>query len=207
MNRRQAVGVAVLALALAWQTSILTAQESVADGREAILAYLDGLRTLSGKYRQQDPDGEIVTGRFYIQRPDRFHFDEDAEDGNMIVSSGFWVAIIDKKSGSAPRYPVSSIPVGALLSDNPLEDDSFEILGVERVLSQLHMDVIQRGKPELGSLTLIFREKPLTLLGWIARDAQHHRTRVALQELDVNVEIDRDLFIIERYERDPAGAR
>ena len=192
-----------LALALTSMSPSFSLGQAVEidEDRSRILEYLDGIRSLAGRYEQFAPDGERNSGKFYIQRPNRVHFDEDAPDGSMIVSDGFWIAVIDKKSGSAPRYPLSSVPFASVLSEKPSEDESIEIHHVRRFGNRLQMLVSKRDKPELGLLTLLFEEDPFRLLGWLVRDAQQEETLVLLKIEEANGDFDRRLFMIERYER------
>lgn len=177
------------------------------DGRERILAWLDGLRTLSGRYRQFNPDGSEQTGRVYLKRPGRMHFDEDAEDGNWIIATGVWIAVIDKETRRGAWYPADSLPVAALLSDDPVSDESIIVSDLRTVAGAYHMTVTSRENPELGELTLVVAREPLALLGWIVRDAQNTRTAVRLETVAVNADIDDELFQIHRYEKAPGDDR
>ncbi len=200
--RRIAAVVLTACAVLASATSGVAAED---DGRELVLGYLDSIRSLSGSYLQVNPDGSEQTGRVYLQRPDKIHFEEDAEDGNWIIASGFWVAIIDKESGHAAWYPVDSLPVAALLSEDPFTDDRIEITGVQQYGDAYRLSVISKDKPELGELTIVVGGDPLELLGWTVLDAQSTVTAVQLTTDSVNAEIDQELFQIYRYERTPGN--
>lgn len=201
--RFMTIAMLTLSMALASPATSVNAQD---DGREKVLAFLDGLRSLSGRYRQINPDGSEQSGKIYLKRPDKVHFEEDADEGNWIIASGFWVAIIDKASGHAAWYPTDSLPIAALLSEDPLADERIEITAVQQYGDVYRLSVISSESPELGELTLVVGGEPMELLGWSVVDAQNTITNVRLITDSVNVDIDDELFQIHRYEQ-TAGER
>ena len=54
--------------------------------------------------------------------------------------------------------------------------------------------VVEAEKPDLGSLTLVFTENPLTLRQWTVVDQQGRRTTVSLSDLQLGVALDPRLF-------------
>lgn len=181
---------AVLLALAACATSAL-AEDSL---QAQVLSSFQEIRTLSGRYEQIAPDGARTTGAFYLARPGQFHFAEDDPEGLILVSDGEWVAVIDRKSGEAPLYPLDSTPIAALFSENPDADPTVSILGATRVNGTIRTTITRKDDEALGKVTLVMQESDLQLLGWIVEDAQGLVTVVRIDILNRNGPIPERLF-------------
>ena len=58
----------------------------------------------------------------------------------------------------------------------------------------ISVSVAKKSQPSAGGITLIFKDKPLTLKQWRVTDAQQITTLVTLDNMETNVKTDEALF-------------
>lgn len=193
MNRRT-----LLAAAFAAPLLGFAAPSSASDARELarISAYLNSITTLTGEFVQIDPDGILSEGEFFMSRPGRIRFEYGEPNPALVVSDGFWVAVIDKRYNSVDRYPLSETPLNLILKKNVNLAQEGAVEGIEVADGQMRVTAIDPANPGRGSITLIFGANPLELRQWIVNDAQGGSTTVALSEMRSNVSISAEKFVI-----------
>lgn len=195
MDRRSFLAV-IVAAALAPR---LAAAQSV--DVSAIDAYLRGLRTAQGGFRQTNPNGSVQTGRFYLSRPGRMRFEYDTPKGAMVIADGINVAVFDPKSTRvSSRYPLGRTPLSLLLrSDLSLREPGM-VKGAVREGGEVTLTVVDPRMPDEGRLALTFAENPVALRRWVVTTKAGQRTAVELTDLRTGVALDRSLFNIELAE-------
>lgn len=196
MNRRT-----LIAAALALPLFGLASPSSANDARELarISAYLNSITTLTGAFVQIDPDGILSEGEFYMSRPGRIRFEYGEPNPALVISDGFWVAVVDKRYNQVDRYPLSETPLNLILKENVNLSQEGAVEGVEVADGQMRVTAHDPSNPDRGSITMIFGANPLELRQWIVNDAQGGATTVALSDTRSNVSISAEKFVI------PAG--
>jgi len=190
-----------IAAAPAQTRAALTAEQQA--DLDRVQTYLNDIRTLRSTFLQVADNGDVARGTFYLSRPGRMRIEYDPPVKNFIVADGRFVYFWD-----ADLKQQSNAPIGSTLADFLLREDirlSGDVI-VTNVVNQagvLEVTLIQASDPGLGSLTLVFEDRPLRLRKWRVLDAQGLTTEVALQDPRTGVELDRDLF----YFRDPTRGR
>ncbi len=58
----------------------------------------------------------------------------------------------------------------------------------------IRVTVVEAAHPDLGSLTMVFTENPLSLRQWTVVDQQGRRTTVTLSDVQTGVALDPRLF-------------
>lgn len=192
MNRRDLFAAAA-ALCL---SAALPAQANDARDLARISAYLNSITTLAGDFVQIDPDGLLSEGEFFISRPGRIRFEYAEPNPALVISDGFWVAVIDKRYDQIDRYPLSETPLNLILKENVNLAQEGAVQRIEQGDGQMRVLAIDPDHPERGSITLIFGANPLELRQWIIDDSQGGVTTVALSETRSNVAIEPKVFVI-----------
>ncbi|HJL16051.1 MAG TPA: outer-membrane lipoprotein carrier protein LolA, partial [Sandaracinaceae bacterium LLY-WYZ-13_1] len=90
--------------------------------------------------------------------------------------------------------PVDKTPVGLLLNEEIRLAGPVTIRSIAEISGELHLTVFQTDDPGQGELTLIFGLDPIELRRWEVLDAQGKRTRVLLENLESDVDLDNRLF-------------
>ncbi|SDD29074.1 LolA family protein [Kordiimonas lacus] len=170
--------------------------------------YMDGVETLEAEFRQHAPNGNIATGRLYLERPGYVRFDYTDETPFLIVADGKTLNFVDYEIGQVTKWPLKKTPLRALLGGS-----------VDLASLQAHIEMGRPGfedlillsardpeNPEQGEITLNFMPDDsmptgLRLLGWQVLDAKGEITQLTLTDQKVNTALDDALWTFE----DPRG--
>lgn len=150
-----------------------------------IEVYLNGLRTLKARFLQVAPDGSTSQGTAYLQRPGRMRFEYDKPSPFLLVA-GFGSAVFyDRQLNQTTSVPLSTTPLGILLSDNFKLSGDITVTAITRQPGQIQVTTLRTGSPADGTLTLVFADAPLALRQWAVVDAQRQETRVSLFSIEL----------------------
>lgn len=181
-----------------------TSGEISSSDRSAILraaaTSLSDAVTAKGRFTQVGPDGSVTQGDFALRRPGRMRFDYDDPTPILIVSDGSTVAMEDTDLETVDRVPLASTPLGLILDDELNFETEARVTDVRRTDSEVSVAIEDRSGESEGQLTLYFDASNYELLSWRAVDANRQVTRVALQDIKTNVNVDPRLFRLD----DPA---
>ncbi|MEL6125606.1 MAG: outer membrane lipoprotein carrier protein LolA [Pseudomonadota bacterium] len=185
--------IAAAALALAAPTA------AVADADlERVSAYLNGLKTAQGTFLQANNDGSVSSGTYYISKPGLMRFDYAPPVPAVVISDGWWVAVVDRASNADPqRYPLVSTPLNLILQDDVDLTDEDMVQAVNREAGLIRITALDPDRPEIGTIELVFRDNPLALAEWIVTNEAGERTNVLLSDMVRDVSIPRRRFSIE----------
>jgi len=157
-------------------------------------AYLNGLRTLRARFLQVAPDGTITEGNAWIERPGRMRFEYDAPSPLLLVAGNGGGMFYDKSLKQVTHFPLSSTPLGILLSENLRIEGAVTVSGIERLPGQIQVSMFRTAAPGEGSLTLVFADNPLSLRQWVITDPQLRETSVSLFNSTLGGRFDQKLF-------------
>lgn len=159
-----------------------------------IEAYLNGLRTLRARFLQVAPDGGITEGNAWIERPGRMRFEYDPPSPLLLVAGNGGGMFYDRSLKQVTHFPLSSTPLGILLSDNLKLAGDVSISGIERLPGQIQVSMFRTGSPGDGSITLVLADNPLSLRQWMITDAQQRETTVSLFNVTLGGRFEQKLF-------------
>jgi outer membrane lipoprotein-sorting protein len=163
---------------------------------------LASAKTAKGRFTQLAPDGSVTKGDFALRRPGRMRFDYDEPTPILIVANGTTVAMEDRDLETVDRVPLASTPLGLILDDQLDFETEARVTDVQRTSSEIAVTMEDRRGEAEGALTLYFDPASYQLLSWRALDANQQVTRVALQDIETNVEVSPRLFRMD----DPADS-
>jgi outer membrane lipoprotein-sorting protein len=176
----------------------LTAQD-MADLRR-ISAYLTGIRTMAGRFRQISSDGTTATGNLWMARPGRMRFEYDPPSPILLIADQSYVYYVDKQLAQMSKVGLKSTPAWFLLRD-PITFDDLVVTRFERGANLLRVTVVAPAEPDNGSLTMVFGNEPLALRQWTIVDQQRRATTVSIYDAQFGIALDPELFVY----RDPYG--
>lgn len=151
---------------------------------ERVEQYLNGIRSLQGRFVQTTSRGGRAEGEVALLRPGRVRFDYDSPNPTLLVADGLNFVIYDRELEQATMIPLSRTPLWLLLREEVRFDDGLDVLDVERGAGYLAVLLRQAGAPEEGTIELVFETDPLELRLWEVEDSQGVRTQVELFDLD-----------------------
>ena len=172
---------------------------------ERAAAYLQGLATVSARFEQAAPDGQVTRGVLYLQRPGKARFEYDPPARMLIVSDGRTVALSDLRLKSFDRAPLSATPLNILLAKQVRLDRGVKIGRVDRNAEGFALTAVDIAHEADGRLVIYFADAAgrLALKGWNVVDAQGRTTKVRLGDLQPRSGLSPELFVV----RDPRTIR
>ena len=184
------------AAALTLPAAPVAAQSQASQLNRAVKA-LRGITTLKADFTQTDRQGRSMAGKITLKNPGKIRFAYN-EANMLVVSDGKALTLVDYDVQQVEKWPIKNSPLGALL------DPSRDISRYGKVQSSskngvLSIEVSDPGKPEYGTITLIFVNDPsapggLQLNSWVALDSQNVRTTVRLRNHRYGVSVPNSTF-------------
>jgi outer membrane lipoprotein-sorting protein len=161
---------------------------------QRIAAYLNGIHTMYARFQQSSPGNATVTGHVWMARPGRMRFEYDLPTPILLLADRFYVYYVDKELVQMSKVGLKSTPAWLLLRD-PITFDDLMVTRFERGANALRITVIQENEPDIGSLTMVFSERPLALRQWSIVDQQRKTITVSLYDTQFGIALDPKLFV------------
>jgi len=159
-----------------------------------VTAYLNGIRTMTARFRQTSAGGGTATGNLWLARPGRMRFEYDAPSPVLLIADRFYVYYVDKQLAQMSKVGLKSTPAWFLLRD-PITFDDLLIKRFERGTNTLAITVLEPAEPDNGSLTMVFSSQPVALRQWTIVDQQRKSTTVSIFDAQFGVALDPGLFV------------
>lgn len=170
-----------------------------------ISQYLNSFESAEGEFTQINDDGTISTGQIYIKRPGRVRFEYNPPEQTLVVADGDTVGIIDPKSNTGGEaYPLDRTPLKIILARTVDFGRARMVTGHTSDGTTTTVRAQDPAHPEYGNIELIFTGSPVELRQWVINDGGGSRTTVVLGDLDKDVRLSNDQFIIPGKENLPA---
>ena len=164
------------------------------DDLRRITAYLNGIHTMTARFRQSSSSGGTATGSLWMARPGRMRFEYDPPSPVLLIADQFYVYYVDKQLAEMSKVGLKSTPAWFLLRD-PITFDDLVINRFERGANALAITVTEPTEPDNGSLTMVFNSQPLALRQWMIVDQQRKTTTVSIFDAQFGVALDPELFV------------
>ena len=157
-------------------------------------AYLNAMTTLQARFLQVASSGAYAEGDIYISRPGKLRIEYDPPVPVLMVSAGNWLIYYDKELEQVSYLGMDSTPAGYFVSEKIDFGGEITVTGFERRRGVLRLSLVRSDDPLEGSITLVFRDRPLALKKWVITDAQGIETTVSLLGVRSGHDLNPDLF-------------
>lgn len=167
---------------------------------DEVSAWFNNVVTLKGAFDQQNQDGSLVGGDFYLRRPGRMRFEYAEPQKLTLLSDGLWVMLDDRELESIDRYPLRETSLWLILKKQVDLAADADVVRVERRGDLIGVTVREEEGAAAGVLTLVFSGPRLDLRHWIVEDVQGGRTIVSLRRMEQGMALAPELFIAAEYD-------
>ncbi len=196
--RRRTLCAAMACLAFAGAARAQIHAAVLSDTEQAALLrvgqYLNGLRTLKGRFLQVGPDGKTTQGTVWLDRPGRMRFQYDPPSPLLLVAGHGAVIFHDAQLDQTTNIPLTQTPLGLLLADSIVLSGDVTVTDFQSLPGELEITLVRTKSPGDGSLTLMVNSNPLALVGWSIVDAQGRETRLRISDIQLGGSFDPSLF-------------
>ena len=162
---------------------------------QAVESYLQDLGSARARFVQTTHDGTQLVGTFYLQRPGKLKFEYDEPIKDFVLADGFFIYFYDAELGEQTNAPIGQTLADFFLRKEIALSGDVTVESVRRAGELLQVKLVKSSDPEAGSLTLGFKEDPLTLSKWRVVDAQGLITEVELFYLKTDITHPSDFFV------------
>ena len=159
--------------------------------------YLTNLTTITADFMQASPEGDISTGKFYLQRPGKMRWQYNPPTPILMVARANTLTFYDYELKQVTNVPLDETLGGFLAQEHISFDGDVKLTNFEERPGAVSVTMIQTKRPKDGSLTLEFSLKPLQIRNMIITDATNQVTNVSLSNAKFGLKLDRSLFIFE----------
>ena len=180
-------------------TSFSMIHESDETYLKKVETYINSLQKISGNFSQKSSNGATDSGIFYINKPGRMRL--QYKSPILLIADGTSIVYEDKKTNQISYISMNSNPASIILNGNITltgKNPSVKIKGIEEYAKTTEVTLTTANEKQSGVITLIFENKPLSLLGWRVRDTQGITTEVTLSNIKPETNFDASLFKITR---------
>ena len=178
-----------------------THRQTVREDLAIIDGGLNATGSFQGRFTQYGADGSSASGTIYLQRPGRVRFEYDAPNPLLIVSDGVTLVQQDRALQTFDRVPLAATPLNYFLKENINLANDTEVVGLQKLPDQWRVTARDGSGQMAGMITLVFNPNNLALKEWVIVDEFGGTTRVVLDNLRYNLQLDPRLFIL-RDERE-----
>ena len=156
-------------------------------------------QTISGRFHQKLNDDDIISGNFYIQKPYKSNFTYDNELENIITSK-FFINIVDNKKFLIDRYPIINQPIYKILSEEIDLKETFEILSIKIINNEIAINLVSKNNSSdsKAKIKLAFNGDDYSLKNWEIIDDLGQSTYLEFTKIRKNISIDQELFFIKQ---------
>ena len=156
-------------------------------------------QTISGRFHQELNDNNIISGNFYIQKPYKSNFTYDNGLEN-IITSRFFINIVDNKKFLIDRYPIINQPIYKILSEEISFKEIFEILSIKIIDNEIAINLVSKNNSSdsKAKIKLAFNGDDYSLKNWEIIDDLGQSTYLEFTKIRKNISIDQELFIIKQ---------
>lgn len=161
---------------------------------QRIAAYLNTIHTMYARFQQTSSGGGTATGQLWMARPGRMRFEYDLPSPILLLADRFYVYFVDKELAQMSKVGLKSTPAWLLLRD-PITFSDLVVTRFERGANTLRLTVVEQDEADVGSLTMVFSDRPFALRQWSIVDQQRKTINVSLYNEQFGIALDPKLFI------------
>ena len=169
---------------------------SYSNNQQKLVEKLEEIKTLSFNFKQYIGNKE-ESGTCYIKYSFLLKCNYNNVKKKIIISNGKTVAIIKKKYKKIYRYPLKATSLYFILDKKKILDSIKNGKSNSKNLGFLEYNLKIKKK---NKFTIFFDKKSLKLIGWQTKDSYANDVIVSVNNLKINVPINKKFFLIPKEE-------
>ena len=161
-----------------------------------VAKYLEAIKTLRGGFLQISSNGRVSSGKIFMSRPGRLRFEYNPPEAILMIADGLFFVYMDRDLDQTTHVFLKSTPLSFLVQEKIEFKGDVTVTKIDRPPGILQIKIKKTKEPELGSIQLVFSDKPLLLRKWVVVDAQNIITTVNLTGIQTGIKLDPKLFTL-----------
>jgi outer membrane lipoprotein-sorting protein len=161
----------------------------------SIEKYWNDINSMTGQFKQIDSDGNIQYGNFYLKKPHKSLFEYSNQE-EKILTTKFFLHIINQKHFIIDSYPIGSSPIKFLFLENLNLQKRFDVISYDAA-DQITVELSENSEIDnLEKITLYFDKETLDLKKWEIFNEFGEKTSLEFTNILKNISISPDKFVI-----------
>lgn len=161
----------------------------------SIEKYWNDINSMTGQFKQIDSDGNIQYGNFYLKKPHKSLFEYSNQE-EKILTTKFFLHIINQKHFIIDSYPIGSSPIKFLFLENLNLQKHFDVISYDAA-DQITVELSENSEIEsLEKITLYFDKETFDLKKWEIFNEFGEKTSLEFTNILKNISISPDKFVI-----------
>ena len=157
--------------------------------------YWNSINSMTGQFKQINSDGKTQYGNFYLKKPHKSLFEYNDQE-EKILTTKFFLHIINQKHFILDSYPISSSPIKFLFLENLNLQKHFDVVSYD-ASDQITIELSENGETNnMEKFTLYFNKKSLDLEKWEIFNEFGEKTSLEFTNILKNISISADKFVI-----------
>ena len=163
--------------------------------------YWNGINSMTGQFKQIDSDGKIQYGNFYLKKPHKSLFEYNDQE-EKILTTKFFLHIIDQKHFIIDSYPIGSNPIKFLFLENLNLQQHFNVVSYDTT-DQITVELTKNKETDnLEKIALYFNKETLDLKKWEIFNEFGEKTSLEFTNIIKNISISAEKFVIHHNNTD-----
>ena len=169
--------------------------ESRVSALSRVESYLSGITTIVADFNQVAPNGDLTSGKFYLKRPKQMRWQYSPPTPILMVTRGEYLTYYDYELDQVSDIPLQDTLLGFLSQQKiSFKDKAIKVIGLEQEPGVIRLSLVQSDKPDDGTLTLQFSDKPLRLYNMQVMDATGQTTSINLNNARFDQKLTDEVF-------------
>ena len=167
------------------------------DNISKIENYLNSITSLKSIFLQTASTGERSGGVLFLDRPGKMRVQYDEPSPILLVSDGSYVIYVEKNLEQISHFPIRQTPLRVLIEKDVDLQAWYEIKDIKSGPGTLRLTLTMKDDLSLGSIQLLFSDRPMQLRQWTIRDQQGIEVRVSLMDMQRGARLNPKLFEVD----------
>ena len=167
------------------------------DNISKIENFLNSITTLKSNFLQTASTGERSGGVLFLDRPGKMRVQYDEPSPILLVSDGSYVIYVEKNLEQISHFPIAQTPLRVLIEKDVDLQSWYKIKDIKSGPGTLRLTLTMKDDLSLGSIQLLFSDRPMQLRQWTIRDQQGIEVRVSLMDMQRGARVDPKLFEVD----------
>ena len=152
------------------------------------------INTMSGKFKQKDPDGITSYGNFYFLKPYKSKFVYNDGRENIITNENLLI-IVDDEGYKIDSYSIGNNILKKLLANEFSIDHQFDFINLNTSLDE-HILELKIKNDDDNQLIISFDKHNFDIKKWEIYDEFQNKTVLEFTKIKKNIFISENLFVV-----------
>ena len=152
------------------------------------------IETMSGHFKQEDPEGIVSYGKFYFLKPYQSKFVYKDRSENIITNESL-LLIVDNEDYKIESYAIGNNVLKKLLSKNLSINEQFDIVNFKNANKEYVLQLRVKNNDN-NQINISFDKNNLDIKKWEIYDEFQNKTVLEFTKIKKNIFISQNLFVV-----------